>query len=146
MTNSVLGSFLGNMLGNMMMMGMKNQMGWGQQYQGQEREEMGKMEELLKMSMATEMFDVMRAYNEFKVTYIAFELQPDKADKMICAPSEHSDQAGLKVVFAVWSESLLSTWRNLGSLAQRRPSLGARSFCWLCRAAAHFCERTQIES
>ena len=48
----------------------------------------------------------------------------------------------------VWSESSLSAWRNLGSLATYwaslggRPgwsesSLGAQSFCWFCHVAAH---------
>ena len=43
----------------------------------------------------------------------------------------------------VWSESLLSAWRKLGSLATHWAQaktlvrLGALSFCWFCHEAAH---------
>ena len=40
---------------------------------------------------------------------ITFELPYDKTNKMACVPSEDSDQPG--------HQSLLSAWRNLGSLA-----------------------------
>ena len=51
----------------------------------------------------------------------------------------------------VWSESLLSAWRKIGSLATHwahsevggcpgwsESSLSAHSFCWFCHVAAHF--------
>ena len=43
----------------------------------------------------------------------SFESQHDKTNKM-CAPSEDSDHLGICLV---WSESSLSAWRNIGSLA-----------------------------
>ena len=49
----------------------------------------------------------------------------------------------------VWSESSLSAWRNIGSLAihwahcedpaDAQADRGHRSFCWLCHEAAHLC-------
>ena len=55
----------------------------------------------------------------------------------------------------VWSESSLSAWRTLGSLAthwahsedsdqtgRSESSLGAQSFCWFCHEAAHISVRT----
>ena len=77
----------------------------------------------------------------------------DKTNKMARAPSEDSDQPGYH---PVWSESSLSAWGKLGSLATYRvhsedsdqtggmpkliwafaqsdqSSLGAQSFCWFC--------------
>ena len=60
----------------------------------------------------------------------------DKTKKMTCAPSKDSDQP---VQWPVWSESSLSAWRMLGSLATHcwsESSLGMQSFCWFCREAA----------
>ena len=71
----------------------------------------------------------------------------DKTNKIVCASSEDSDHR------PVWSESLLSTWRNFGTLpthwmhselwsdwadAQADPSLrwAHRSFCQFCQALA----------
>ena len=68
------------------------------------------------------------------------------------APSEDSDQPG----HPVWSESLLSAWRNLESLAthwaqaktlislggcpgRSKSSQGAHSLCWFCHVAAQMC-------
>ena len=47
-------------------------MGGGYQKQegGEEKEELGRMEELMKMSMAKELFETMRAYNQHKVAYV----------------------------------------------------------------------------
>ena len=70
-----------------------------------------------------------------------------------CAPSEDSDQLGIR---PVWSESSLSAWRKHKSLAthwahsedsdqtgrmprQSESSLGAHSLCWFCHEAAHLC-------
>ena len=74
----------------------------------------------------------------------------DKTNDMAYAPSEDSDQSGHP---PVWSESSLSAWRKLGSLAThwahsedsdqtgRMPwLLGLRwtqmPFCWFCHVAA----------
>ena len=82
---------------------------------------------------------------------------------MACVPSEDSDQLGhppslIQIslgVRPVWSESSLSAWRKLGSLAAHwaqaktliwlggcpgwsESSLCAKSFCWFCHEAAQF--------
>ena len=61
--------------------------------------------------------------------WVIYEPPHDKTSKMACAPSKDSDQPGpvsrdiamfginWKVILPVWSESALSTWRKLGSLA-----------------------------
>ena len=46
-----------------------------------------------------------------------YEPPHDKTNKMACAPSEDLDQTGSLGIRPVWSESLLSTWTKLGSLA-----------------------------
>ena len=46
--------------------------------------------------------------------YYFFEPPHDKTNKVACVPTEDSDQPGIR---PVWSESSLSTWRKLGSLA-----------------------------
>ena len=84
---------------------------------------------------------------------LTFEPPHDKTNKMICAPSEDSDQPGhspsLIKVFAVhsmgsWGPNvsscgqgrLWSDWAN----AQADLSLpwAHKSFCWFCYAAAYF--------
>ena len=74
MTNNVLGSLLGNILGSVLMTNMRGgNMGDyrdrsdDKNYDEDRKDELSKMEELLKKSMATEMFDLMRAYNTYKV-------------------------------------------------------------------------------
>ena len=80
------------------------------------------------------------------------ELPHDKTNKMICAPSEDSDQPGhspsLIRVFAVCS---VGSWGpNVSSCGQRRlwsdwadaqadrsVHWAQRSFCWFCHEAAH---------
>ena len=50
----------------------------------------------------------------------SFEPHHDKTNKMACVPSEHSDRPCTQIslgIRPVWSESLLSAWRKLGSLA-----------------------------
>ena len=60
-----------------------------------------------------------------------FEPPRDKTNKMACAPSED------------WSESLLSPWRKLGSLAtqwvhsENPDQPGHLPFCWFCHEVAH---------
>ena len=77
-----------------------------------------------------------------------------KPTKWPVQPTKTKISLGVRPVW-VWSESLLSAWRNLGSLAtnwahseewsdwvgaQADQSLhwAHRSFCWFCHAAAHF--------
>ena len=65
-----------------------------------------------------------------------------------CAPSEDSDQLGIR---PVWSESSPCAWRNFRSLATHwahsevsgcpgwsKSSLDAHSFCWFCHVVAQF--------
>ena len=94
--------------------------------------------------------------NQFSLIYISnppftsrsiYEPPHDKTNKMACAPSKDS-------VRPVWSDSSLSLWRKLRSLAtdwahsedwsdwtdaQDDLSLrwAHRSFCWFCQEAAH---------
>ena len=75
---------------------------------------------------------------------------------MACAPSEDSISLGIR---PVWSESSLSAWRKLGSLAthwahsedwsdwaEAQAVLSLRwahmSFCWFCHKAAHLIQKT----
>ena len=81
-----------------------------------------------------------------------YEPQPDKTNKLTCAPSKDSDQPGhppsLIRVFAVrvkkrWVLSYpLSTQQRLGSdWADAKADLSIcwphMSFCWFCHAVAH---------
>ena len=64
-----------------------------------------------------------------------------------CAPAPAKTQISLGIR-TVWSESSMSAWRNLGSLAahwthsedsdKTESLLGAHSFCWFCHDAAHY--------
>ena len=80
------------------------------------------------------------------LSFLIHEPQHDKTNKMtsVC-PAKTRISLGIR---PVWSESLLSAWRNIKSLATHwahsiRPvwsesSLGAHwSFCWFCHVAAH---------
>ena len=86
-----------------------------------------------------------------------YEPRHDKTNKVTVCPAKTQIILGIR---PVWSESLLSAWRKLGSLAthwahskdsdQIRPvwsesSLGAHSFCWFCHEVAHITLR-QIKS
>ena len=86
-----------------------------------------------------------------------FILEPrhDKTNNVVVRPVKTQISLGIR---PVWSESSLSAWRNLGSLAthwahiedsdQTGPSessLGAHSFCWFCHVAAHFFVQTMIK-
>ena len=69
-----------------------------------------------------------------------------KPTKMTERPAKTQVSLGIRLV---WSESLLSAWRNLGSLATHwthneggcpgwsQSSLGAQINCWFCHEAAH---------
>ena len=68
----------------------------------------------------------------------------DKTNKVRVRPAKTQISLGIR---PVWSESSLSTWRNLGSLAKTlirliwcpgwsESSLGAHSFCWFCHVVA----------
>ena len=74
----------------------------------------------------------------------------DKTNKVSVRPAKTQISLGIR---PVWSESSLSAWRNLGSLANHwaqtktlirlggcpgwsESSLDAHSFCWLCRVVA----------
>ena len=85
MTNNVVGSLLGNMLGTVLIQGLRGQgmtaMGGdgGNMGGDMSRDELARLEEMAKMSMASEMFDLMRAYNKYKVThFIKFEPRHEK--------------------------------------------------------------------
>ena len=65
----------------------------------------------------------------------------DKTNKMICAPSEDSDQPGH--LPSLSESSLCAQWvskdpRFLHADSEdSESSLGAQSFCWFCHVAAH---------
>ena len=80
-----------------------------------------------------------------------YEPPRDKTNKMTVRPAKTQISLGIR---PVWSESSLSAWRKLGSLATHwahsedsdrmggcpgwsESSLGAHSFCWFCHEAAH---------
>ena len=100
-----------------------------------------------------------RAQVSYRETGLTHEPQLDKTNKMICAPSEDSDQPGhppsLIRVFAVRMKKgwvlcyPLSAQRRLWSDledAQADPSLrwAHRQFCWFCPAAAQLAKCTFI--
>ena len=68
----------------------------------------------------------------------------DKTNKMTVRAAKTQISLGIR---PVWSESSLSAWRKLGSLATHwahseypgwsELSLGAHSFCWFCHVVAH---------
>ena len=72
-----------------------------------------------------------------------------KTNKVRVRPAKTQISLGIR---PVWSQSSLSAWRKLGSLATHwaktlirlggcpgwsESSLGAHSFCWFCHVAAH---------
>ena len=82
----------------------------------------------------------------------------DKTSKMAVRPAKTQISLGIR---PVWSESSMSAWRKLGSLATHwahsdaktrirlggcpgwsESSLGAQSFCWFCHDAAQICTYT----
>ena len=77
----------------------------------------------------------------------------------IWATSWQNQQNGMCAIHPVWSESLLSVWRHIGSsisyplsalrrlirLGVSEPSLDAQSFCWFCHEAAHFSLKQRIQ-
>ena len=85
-----------------------------------------------------------------------YELPHDKTNKMTVCPAKTQISLG---ICPVWSDSLLSAWRKLGSLATHWPHsedsdqtgrmprlirpvwseslLGAHSFCWFYHEVAH---------
>ena len=88
---------------------------------------------------------------ETKFTTIPYEPRHDKTNKVTVCPAKTQIRLGIR---PVWSESLLSAWRKLGSLATHwaqaktlirlgecpgwsESSLGAQSLCWFCHVAAH---------
>ena len=92
------------------------------------------------------LFDPLR-----RMLQCSYEPRHDKTNKMSVRPAKIQISLGIRTV---WSESSLSAWRNLGSLAThwahnedsdqtaRMPgwsesSLGAHSFCLFCHVAAH---------
>ena len=77
-----------------------------------------------------------------------YEPPHDKSNKMAVRPAKTQIILGIRR--PGWSESSLSAWRKLGSLATHwahsedsgcsswpESSLGAQSFCWFCHEAAH---------
>ena len=75
-----------------------------------------------------------------------------KPTTSLVRPAKNQISLGIR---PVWSESLLSTWRNLGSLAtnwacskdsdQIRVFAGRMWFCWFWRVVAHICHhRTKV--
>ena len=102
-----------------------------------------------------------------KQTEATFDLKPvlfgprhDKTNKMSVHPAKTQISLGIR---QVWSESSLSAWRKLGSLATHwaqaktlirlggcpgwsESSLGAQSFCWFCHEAAQFSQFSNVAS
>ena len=96
-------------------------------------------------------------------SFLATTCEPphDKTNKMSVCPAKTQISVGIRVtqisvgIRPVWSESSLSAWRKLGSLATHwvqvktrirlgwcpgwsESSLGAQPHCWFCHVAAHF--------
>ena len=76
-----------------------------------------------------------------------YDPRHDKTSKMAVRPAKTQISLGIR---PVWSESSLSAWRSIGSLATHwahsedsDPTgrmlirLGAHSFCWFCHVVAH---------
>ena len=93
----------------------------------------------------------LKACGEKLAVTLIYEPAHDKTNKMTCAPVKTQISLGIR---PVWSESLLSTWRNIGSLttywvqsehwsdwADAQVDLSLcwvhMSFYWFCHAAAH---------
>ena len=88
----------------------------------------------------------MEKWRKLSLNYlqIPYETRHDKTNKMSVRPAKTQ-------IRPVWSESLLSAWRKLRSLATHwahrlgrcpgwsESSLGAHSFCWFCHVVAHIC-------
>ena len=88
-----------------------------------------------------------------------FEPWHDKTNKVTVRPAKTQISLGIR---PFWSESSLSAWRNLGSLATHwaqaktlirlggcpgwsKSSLGAHSLCWFCHVAAHICKQKKAD-
>ena len=83
----------------------------------------------------------------YQTSFETFEPQHDKTNKMCVHPAKTQISLGIR-------QSLLSAWRNLGSLTTHwvhselirlggwpgwsESSLGAHSFCWFCHVVAQF--------
>ena len=86
-----------------------------------------------------------------RTTKDTFEPPHDKTNNVVVCPAKTQIRLGIR---PVWSESSLSAWRKLGSLATHwvrcedsdqtgclgwsESSLGAHSLCWFCHEAARF--------
>ena len=99
--------------------------------------------------MWIERWDVFHHYNKI------IEPRHDKTNKVSVHPAKTQISLG-------WSESSLSAWRKLGSLATHwaqantlirlggcpcwsESSLGAQSLCWFCHVAAHINDLCSFE-
>ena len=96
---------------------------------------------------------IIHFYQEFHI----HEPRHDKTNKMSVRPAKTQISLGIR---PVWSESSLSAWRNLGSLASHwaqaktligldgclgwsESSLGAHTFCWVCGVVDHIYLRSR---
>ena len=74
-----------------------------------------------------------------------YEPRHDKPNKMSVRPAQTQISLGIR---PVWSESSLSAWRKLGSLADAQADLSLRwahSHSWFCHVVAHiFCFLTDF--
>ena len=83
----------------------------------------------------------------FSIVILKYEPPHDKTNKVSVHPAKTSTQSDQNM--PGWSESSLSAWKKLGSLAthwahsehsdQNGSSLGAQPHCWFCHEAAHIC-------
>ena len=99
-------------------------------------------------------------YSKISISFWELNEPPhDKTNKMTVRPAKTQISLGIR---QVWSESSLSAWRKLGSLAtywaHSKASdqtgriaqadqflLGAQSFCWFCHEAAQILNKNFIE-
>ena len=73
---------------------------------------------------------------------LTHEMHLDKTNNAVARPEKTQISLGIR---PVWSESSLSTWRKLGSLATHwvhskdsdQTGLGAQPHCWFCHEAVH---------
>ena len=80
-------------------------------------------------------------YSHSAIQWCKYEPRHDKTNKMSVRPAKTQISLGIR---PVWSESSLSAWRKLWSLATHwahsedpESSLGTHSFCWFCHVVAH---------
>ena len=102
----------------------------------------------------------MLLWQLFKQTHKISQYEPphDKTNKMVCEPSEDSDQPGhypnLIRIFAVrMKKTRVLTYQfvaqrrlliRLGGCPGWSVFVGAKAFCWFCHEVAHICTEYQV--